>query len=80
MNYFEVKLLIEPFNECSTDIISASLGEIGYESFIIENNILLAYSNENLFNITDLEECIADNQLKFEVKYSYNKIEQKNWN
>ncbi|MEG1586431.1 MAG: 50S ribosomal protein L11 methyltransferase, partial [Bacteroidales bacterium] len=43
MNYNEVLVKVTPFTETNTDILAAMLGEIGYESFVVENDQMKAY-------------------------------------
>ncbi|MEG1617223.1 MAG: 50S ribosomal protein L11 methyltransferase [Bacteroidales bacterium] len=80
MNYYEVTLRIIPFSEIATDLISASLGEAGYESFVVEDETLKAYVNENLFDQTLLDVAIEEFPMEAEISYEVAEIEQKNWN
>lgn len=43
MNYIEVKIKVTPCSETSTDLLSAFLGEIGFDSFVPFEEGLLAY-------------------------------------
>ena len=43
MNYIEVKIQITPCSEVSTDLLSAFLGEIGFDSFVSFEEGLFAY-------------------------------------
>lgn len=80
MNYNEVVLTVSPFSETATDLIAAILGEIGYESFVVENEVMKAYVGEKLYDRTALDEALADFPLEVEISYVVNEIEQKNWN
>ena len=55
MNYKEIKVSFTPFSEIASDVISSMLGEIGFESFIVENEQLLAYITENAFDQNALD-------------------------
>lgn len=80
MNYNEVVLTVSPFSETATDLIAAILGEIGYESFVVENEIMKAYVGEKLFDRAALDEALTDFPMEVEISYVVNEIEQKNWN
>ncbi len=55
--YVEVGLKPEPFNPWN-EIIVANLSDLPYESFVEENETLLAYIPEEDFSEKDLNECI----------------------
>ena len=80
MNYYEITLKITPFSEIATDLMSAALGEAGYESFVVEGETLKAYVNESLYDETLVEAAIADFPMDVEISYETEEIEQKNWN
>lgn len=80
MNYIEVLLNVTPFSETATDILSAMLGEIGYESFVVEGDRLKAYVADKLYDEASLQGVIADFPLDAAITYSATTIEQKNWN
>ena len=50
MNYIEVQLSIEPFEEYISDVLAEELGEIGFESFVPAEEGLIAYIPEEKFN------------------------------
>ncbi|MDO5570341.1 MAG: 50S ribosomal protein L11 methyltransferase [Bacteroidales bacterium] len=80
MNYYEAQIKIKPFSEEAADVISALLGEIGYESFIIEDDVLLAYINEKEYSQDLLKGVLKELPIDVETEYSSKVIEQKNWN
>lgn len=80
MNYNEVIFKITPFSEIATDLISADLGEIGYESFVVEDETLKAYVTENHFDETLLQNLVSEFPMDVEISYEVDTIEQKNWN
>ncbi len=79
MDYIEVNFTIDPV-EPGTDILMAELSLLDFESFIETDYGLLAYVQEDDFNADELEELPILSNNQFKVKYSYKKIEQKNWN
>lgn len=79
MQYTEVKFSIEPY-EPWADVLSAELGEIGFESFIEEDGFLLAYIDESLFSEDALKNVDTMKMDDVEVSYSTKVLEQQNWN
>lgn len=81
MNYIETKIRLEPSTEDNFDILSALLGEIGYESFLQTEDALLAYIQENEFNNVQLK-SVVDNlgALFSNIQYESNQIADRNWN
>lgn len=80
MNYKEVVITVKPFSETATDVLSAMLGEIGFESFVVEDDKLFAYVGEKLFDADELKNSIDAYPLDAEISYEVSEIEQKNWN
>ena len=80
MNYKETVLSISPFTETNSDVLSAMLGPLGYESFVVEGDVLKAYIQESLYSEDALEEVIAAFPLEALVSFKSSVIEQKNWN
>ncbi len=80
MNYNEITFSIQPFSETQTDVLSALLGPLGFESFVVEGESLKAYIQENLYDEAALEAILADYPLEAEIRFSKGMIEQKNWN
>ena len=81
MNYYELKLTIEPNTEVNRDIIASLLAEIGFESFIESENGIDAYISEKLYSEEQLSDVldtfpIPDVQIKQHVEY----IKSKDWN
>lgn len=80
MNYIEVEFACEPNNEIVTSVLSATIGEIGFESFV-ENEIgVLAYIQESLYDEGQLESLLADFPIEAKISFSHKKVENKNWN
>ena len=79
MKYIEVKLNIVPFSPWS-DLISDELGQIGFESFMEEDGLLLAYCEEDIFSEDALKTVDTINNPEVKVSYEYKKLAQENWN
>lgn len=76
-NYFETRLTLNPdFNE----ILIAELGEIGYESFVENDEGLSAYITETDFNLKKLQQIIEGYQQLTPITFEYEQLETKNWN
>lgn len=76
MNYIEVAIEIPVDKKYLSEILMAFLAEVGFESFSEENNILLAYISENLYNPVEVREIIEN----YGLRYFAQTILQKNWN
>lgn len=80
MEYIEVKLTCEPNNEAINNVLSALLGEIGYDSFVEDENGTLAYIVKDLYDESQLKQVIADFPLDASITYEVKEIEDQNWN
>ena len=80
MNYKEVSFRLNPFSEIETDILSSMLGEIGYESFIVEEDRLLAYVTTAQFDEPALKNVVETFPLDVNIQYDVKEIAQQNWN
>jgi ribosomal protein L11 methyltransferase len=82
MHYIEVSFSL---NSESQELLSAylitGLGEIGYESFDEDGNILKAYISENDYSQSILQELVDEIPEEFgKTTWELKKIEQQNWN
>jgi ribosomal protein L11 methyltransferase len=80
MNYLEVHFYIEPYEEYISDVLAEELGELGFESFMPNEEALNAYIPENKFDESKLKELMADFPFEATIEYKYTQIESKNWN
>ena len=80
MNYIEVGFVCSPHNEVATDVLSAMLADVGFESFVNTENGLTAYVQEHLFEKSVVEQIIVDFPLEVQITFDCNKIEGKDWN
>jgi ribosomal protein L11 methyltransferase len=80
MNYLEVHFLIEPYEEYIADVLAQELGELGFESFVTNEESLAAYIPEIKFDENKVKELLADFPIEASIDYKYNQIESKNWN
>lgn len=80
MIYIQLSLTINPCTETVTDVISYQLGEIGYESFVVSNNILEAYIRKPDYSEEKLKTVLQHLLIDAKVDYEFNELEDKNWN
>jgi len=78
MNYLELELQFE--NPQFSEILVAELSEVGFSSFIGDENILRAYIPASEFEDRKLEECFFMNKYKNQIKIQKRLIESENWN
>ncbi|MCF0178818.1 MAG: 50S ribosomal protein L11 methyltransferase [Bacteroidales bacterium] len=81
MNYIEVSLSPVPFSEEVTDVLSAMLASIDYDSFSMETSCLKAYCPSNKYSENALLEILdtlpfTDVRVLWDVK----EIETQDWN
>ncbi|MEI6823240.1 MAG: 50S ribosomal protein L11 methyltransferase [Bacteroidota bacterium] len=79
MSYLELDFKIDPVNPGS-DILMAELGEIGCESFVENEDGIIAYIKADVFNLNDLTSLQILHNLEYKVKYTIVKVEDQNWN
>lgn len=80
MNYIEVKFVCTPNNEIVNSILSATIAEMGFESFVEDETGTLAYIQSDQFDTNRLDEILNDFPIEAEIIYSFKAIEEKNWN
>ncbi len=80
MNYLEVVFVCVPYNEIITEVLSAELAEVGFESFVDTDNGSTAYIQESLYNKDAVEGVIANFPLEATITYTANLIKGKDWN
>ena len=60
MKYLEFTFHTTPCTEIVNDVLSAVLGEAGFESFVEQTDGIAAYIQKDLYNETVLKEALAD--------------------
>lgn len=80
MQYIEVNFTCNPLNEIITDILSAELGAVDFESMVETATGLNAYIPEDKFNEATIQTLLSNFPLDVEITFSYKKMENKNWN
>ncbi|MGL5317212.1 MAG: 50S ribosomal protein L11 methyltransferase [Bacteroidales bacterium] len=80
MKYLEFQFTITPANEINSDILSALLGEIGFESFVTTETGVDAYVQAGLYEEEQLDELISNFPVEASITYTANEVVAKNWN
>ena len=81
MKYFEVKCELQPFSETASDLLSAELAEIGFESFSPAEDGLLAYIQQSEWDEDRMRQvvegfCLPD----VTISYSRTEAPDEDWN
>jgi len=77
VEYTEISIDQSTLNSTVQDIVIAELGEMGFESFMEENQFLRAYIPSDAYNESDLKQLSAQYD---GFSYSAKVIPQQNWN
>ncbi|CAM1368586.1 Ribosomal protein L11 methyltransferase [Tenacibaculum sediminilitoris] len=77
--YIEYTFEVTP-KEPTTEILIAELGVLGFESFIENENGVVAYIQKNDWTADILEDVFVLNSKEFSIQYEHKEIEQTNWN
>ena len=81
MNYLEFTFRITPEEKIYYEVLTALLGEIGFDSFIENETYLLAYIPQAQYSEEKLKECLMDYPFKeTAISFTQKEIEDKNWN
>ncbi|MBN2745935.1 MAG: 50S ribosomal protein L11 methyltransferase [Bacteroidales bacterium] len=79
MDYIEVNIDVKGQSE-QAEILTALLAELGFESFVEEENALLGYIPEQIFDEVALKDIFYESFPALAKDYSWKKIPQTNWN
>jgi ribosomal protein L11 methyltransferase len=77
--YIEYSFTVSP-KEPATEILIAELGNVGFESFVENENGVTAYIQKENWNDRLLEDIFVLNSKEFDIEYQYNEVAQTNWN
>ena len=77
--YLGYNFTVEP-KEPGTEILIAELGYAGFESFVENENGVIAYIQKEEWNEAILEDIYVLNSKEFEISYTFEEIEPVNWN
>lgn len=77
--YLEYSFKVNPIQPAS-DILIAQLGEVGFESFVENEDGVLAYIQQQDWNENMLKSVTILSDEKFLIEFQQKEIEQENWN
>ncbi len=82
MGYIEVSIKIAPFTEENAEIVMATIEELGFESFTVEEPYLKAYIQQEAYSAQHLKCLLSffDDGGAFKVEWSANLVQSQNWN
>ena len=81
MKYYEVKCTLRPFSEAATDVLSAMLAEIGFESFSQTEDELLAYIQQSEWDEDRMQQVVQDFPLPdVSISYACSEAPDQDWN
>ncbi|MBD8348749.1 50S ribosomal protein L11 methyltransferase [Dysgonomonas sp. HGC4] len=80
MNYIEAVFLCNPHSEIITEVLSAELAEIGFESFVDTERGSTAYIQESLYSKDAIDAVLENFPLESKITYTTSLIEGKDWN
>ena len=80
MQYTQVIFSFGTDIEVVGDILSAQLADIGFESFVPVENGLEAFIQASLFSEEALKTVLTNFPLDVKINYTFQQIEEKNWN
>jgi ribosomal protein L11 methyltransferase len=80
MDYFKITIHITPFQEWLCDVLTAQMGEIGFDSFISTETGFEAYIPVQNYIETDLHFMLSAFQEDFDIKTDKELIKSQNWN
>lgn len=78
-NYIEYSFKVKPLQPGS-DILIAELGEAGFESFVEEEDGVMAYMQKEDWSALILEHVEILKNSDYQISFEYKEIEQENWN
>ena len=77
--YIEYNFTVTP-TVPATEILIAELGNIGFESFVENENGVTAYIQKEDWNSKLLESVFVLNSDEFSIEYNQSEVPQTNWN
>ncbi len=77
--YMEYRFTVEP-KEPASDILIAELGEAGFESFVEEEDAVLAYIQKEDWSSNILDNLVILSNSRYAINYDFKEIKQENWN
>lgn len=81
MKYYEVTFHITPMYEAAGDVLSALLGEVGFETFTMTDEGVDAYIQQNLWNEDSVNQVVSEFPLPdISITYKVEEAPDEDWN
>ena len=81
MKYLEFTFRTSPCTEVVNDVLSAILGDAGFESFVEQEGGIAAYIQKDLYDETTVKAAIDEFPLPdTQIEYTFTEAEDKDWN
>jgi ribosomal protein L11 methyltransferase len=80
MDYIELTCKITPYDIEISEILTAQLGELGFESFIEQADSLQAYIQHSDFDEKKIKAFFTDYKSESKIEFSHKLIKEENWN
>ena len=77
--YIAYEFSVSPRNP-ATEILIAELGNVGFESFVENDNGVIAYIQKHEWNLHILDDLYILDSPEFEISFSHHEVIQTNWN
>ena len=79
MKYFEVKFTITPFDEITSDMLTALLGDAGFEAFVPEEDGMLAYVQQKDYDDDETRRIVSGFE-GHDISYTVSEAPDEDWN
>ena len=80
-DYTRVRFTVTPNEEVATDVLAALLAEVGFESFLPEEDGMSAYAPQALYDSAAVASVVATFPLEgYDITYTDEFIEGEDWN
>lgn len=82
MRYYEFQFITKPNTEVVKDVLTAVLADLGFESFVIEDESVKAYIQTDLFDNEGLNNAIGNFPIDGVelITHTFTEVEDRNWN
>ena len=81
MKYFQIDFTLNPYNEDVCDVLSSTLADIGFETFVPTAQGITAYVQQNVFEEEYLKRAISDFVLPgYSITYNTMEAPDEDWN
>lgn len=82
MRYYEFQFITKPNTEVVKDVLTVVLADLGFESFVIEDESVKAYIQTDLFDNEGLNNAIRNFPIDGVelITHTFTEVEDRNWN